>query len=73
MFLLLMYSQIVKLGSLIEEIYCIGKTYIELDKIFDERNIYVLLFNLRYVIHNRSFCKVNLLCYESRSINITLM
>ena len=73
MFFLLMYSQFVKLGSLIEEIYCIDKTYIELDKIFDQRNIYVLLFNLRYVIHNPSFCKVNLLCYESRSINITLM
>ena len=73
MFFLLMYSQFVKLGSLIEEIHCIDKTYIELDKIFDERNIYVLLFNLRYVIHNPSLCKANLLCYESHSINITLM
>ena len=40
------------------------------DKIFDERNIYLLLFNLRHVIHIPSFRMVNLLCYESYFSNI---
>ena len=32
------------------------KDNIELDNIFDGRNVYVLLFNLRHVIHIPSFC-----------------
>ena len=45
----------------------------EFDKIFDERNIYVLLLNLRHVIHIASFCIVNLLCCGGHFSNITLI
>ena len=41
------------------------KDNIELDNIFDERNIYVLLFNLGHVTHIPSFCTLNLPCCES--------
>ena len=47
------------------------KDKIEFNKIFDERNIYVLLFNLRHVIHIPSFHIVNQLCYEVNFSNIT--
>ena len=43
----------------------------EIDKIFDERNIYVLLFNSRHVIHIPSFRIVSLLCCECHFSNIT--
>ena len=55
---------------MIKKIY---DTEIEFDKIFEERNIYVLLFNLRHVIHITSFCMVNLLCCGSYFGNITLI
>ena len=47
---------------MIKEIYYIDKKQIEFDKIFDERNIYLLLFHLTHVIHIPSFRMVNLLC-----------
>ena len=45
----------------------------EFDKIFDERNIYLLLFNLRHVIHIPSFCMVNLLCWGGHFSYITFI
>ena len=43
------------------------------DKIFDERNIYVLLFNSRHVIPIPSFRIVNLLCCGSYFSNTTFI
>ena len=40
---------------------------------FDERNIYLLLLNLRHVIHMPSVCMVNLLCCGSHFSNITFI
>ena len=41
-------------------------------KIFNERNIYVLLFNLGQVIHSPSLRMVNLLCCGGHFTNITI-
>ena len=46
---------------------------IELDKIFDERNIYILLFNSIYVIFTPSFRMVNLLFCGGYFSNITFI
>ena len=43
----------------------------EFDKMFDERNINVLLFNLRHAIHIPSFVIVNLLCCIGHLSNVT--
>ena len=45
----------------------------KVNNIFDEGNIYALLFNLRHVIHFLSFCMVKLLCYGSHFSNITFI
>ena len=37
---------------------------------FDERNIYLLLFNLRHAIYIPSFRIINLLCYGGHVSNI---
>ena len=42
----------------------------EFDNIFDERNIYILLFNLRHVIHIPSVRIFNLLCCGGHFSNI---
>ena len=49
------------------------KDKIELDKTFDERNIYVLLFNSRHTSHIPSFGIVNLQCCGGHFNNITLI
>ena len=49
------------------------KDKIELNKIFDERNMYVLLFNSRDVIHIPSFCIANLQRCGDHFSNITLI
>ena len=49
------------------------KDKIEFDKIFDERNIYVLVFNLRHVIQILSFRIVNLLCCGGHFSKITFI
>ena len=46
---------------------------IEFDKIFDERNIYLLLFNSKPVIHISSFRIVNQLYCRAHFSNITLI
>ena len=40
---------------------------------FNERNMYVLLFNLRHVVHVLSFCIINLLCCGGYFSNITFI
>ena len=45
----------------------------EYDSIFDERNIYVLLFNLSHVIYISSVRIVSLLCCGGHFSNITFI
>ena len=40
---------------------------------FDERNLYVLLFNLRLVIHVPAFRMVNLICCGGHFSNIAFI
>ena len=53
-----------------KKIYYIDETLIEIEKIFEEINIYALLFSLRHVIHNPSFRMVNLQCCGDHFSNI---
>ena len=49
------------------------KDEIEFDKTFDEKNLCVLLFNLRHIMHTSSFRIVNMLCCGGQFSNITFI